>query len=153
MDTLGWNTLLFALKWVFIGLIYFVLVFVVLAVRREMALRVRAAPGGPVENFSPGRLKVLSPGSDTKLRQGATLELKPVTSIGSQPDNDLVLRDRFISRYHARLRWDGVGWWIEDLGSRNGTYLNNDVVMPDTPRQVENGGMITIGGAAFQLIE
>jgi hypothetical protein len=152
MDTLGWNTILFAFKWVFIGLIYFVLVFVVLAVRREMAMRVRTTPN-PEANFSPGRLKVISGGSDTKLRQGVVIELKPVTSIGSQPDNDLVLRDRFVSRYHSRLRWDGVGWWVEDLGSRNGTFLNNEVVAPDAPRQVQNGGMINIGGAAFQLME
>lgn len=151
MDTLGWNTLLFALKWVFIGLIYFVLVFVVLAVRREMGVRVKTRP--PEASFSAGRLKVLSPGSDTRLRPGAILDLRPVTAMGSQADNDIVLRDRFISRYHARLRWDGVDWWVEDLSSRNGTFLNNEPVLPDTPRQMSNGATLTLGEMAFQMIE
>jgi hypothetical protein len=151
MDTLGWNTFLFALKWIFIGLIYFVLAYVVLAVRREMSMRVKASPAEP--NFSPGRLRVVNPGSDTRFRSGAMLELKPVTNIGAQPDNDLVLRDRFISRYHARLRWDGVGWWFEDLGSRNGSFVNNELVMPNTTIRVGNGTNVTVGGMVFQLIE
>jgi hypothetical protein len=40
MDFLAWNTILFALKWVFIGLIYFVLFLLLLAVRREVSLHI-----------------------------------------------------------------------------------------------------------------
>lgn len=151
MDTIGWNTLLFGLKWIFIGLIYFVLVFVVLAVRREMALRVKSSAAEA--DFSPGRLKVINPGSDAKLKAGSLLELRPITSIGAQPDNDIILHDRYSSRHHARLRWDGVGWWVEDLGSRNGTFLNNEACAPNKPVNVSNGSTITIGGTVFQLIE
>lgn len=151
MNALGWNTLLFGLKWVFIGLVYFVLIFVVLAVRREMAVRARATP--EETSFSPGRLKVVTIGSDPHLRPGLLLDLKPVTALGAQSDNDLILRDRFVSRSHARLRWDGVGWWIEDLGSRNGTYVNNIAIAPNVPTKLENGSMIGVGGVAFQLIE
>ncbi len=151
MDTFGWNTLLFALKWVFIGLIYFVLVFIVLAVRREMALRVKSSP--EESDFSPGRLRVVSAGSDTKLRAGATLELKPVTTLGSGAECDLVLRDRFVSKEHTRLRWDGVGWWAEDLGSRNGTFINNEPCPPNTPVKIEPGSNLVVGGITFQLIE
>ena len=151
MDTFGWNTLLFALKWVFIGLIYFVLVFVVMAVRREMALRVKSSPEESV--FSPGRLRVVSAGTDTKLQPGRMLELKPVTTLGTEPDNDIVLRDRFVSRAHTRLRWDGIGWWAEDLGSRNGTFVNNEPCPPNTPVKIEPGSTLVVGGVTFQLVE
>ena len=151
MEPLSWNIILFGLKWIFMGLIYFVLGFVVLAVRREMGLRVKTSSAEA--DFSPGRLKVLSPGSDPKLRSGILLDLKPITMIGAQPDSDIVLRDRYISRNHARLRWDGVGWWIEDLGSRNGTYVNNEACPPNTPVKISNGATVSIGGTAFQLIE
>ncbi len=151
MEFLGWNTLLFALKWVFIGLIYFVLVFIVLAVRREMALRVKSSPEEAA--FSPGRLRVVAPGTDTRLHAGDLLELKPVTSLGSDANNDIVLRDRFISRAHTRLRWDGVGWWAEDLGSRNGTFVNNEPCPPGTPVKIEPGSNLVVGGVSFQLIE
>ena len=151
MDTFGWNTLLFALKWVFIGLIYFVLVFIVLAVRREMALRVKSSP--EESDFSPGRLRVVSAGSDTKLRAGATLELKPVTTLGSGAECDLVLRDRFVSKEHTRLRWDGVGWWAEDLGSRNGTFVDGARLEPHRARQVGQGARLGLGDVILELHE
>jgi len=152
MDALGWNTLLFAFKWVFIGLVYFVLVLVLLNVRREMALRASAVP--PAEaDFSAGSLKVIQAGSDKKIRPGKLLALKPDTTLGALPDNDVVLRDRFVSGHHARLTWDGVGWWLEDLGSRNGSFINHERLAAGTPTQVPANALITIGEMTFNLIE
>jgi len=44
-------------------------------------------------------------------------------SVGASPDNQLVLRDRAISRYHLELRLGPHGIVVQDLGSRNGTYV------------------------------
>jgi DNA-binding response OmpR family regulator len=44
--------------------------------------------------------------------------------IGRDPTCNLCVQDRQISRYHARLRRTTAGYTIEDLGSKNGTYLN-----------------------------
>ena len=44
--------------------------------------------------------------------------------IGRQPDNDLVLRDTRASRAHASVFVDNGAYWIEDLGSRHGTFVN-----------------------------
>jgi DNA-binding NtrC family response regulator len=44
-------------------------------------------------------------------------------SVGASPDNQLVLRDRAVSRYHLELRVGKQGILVQDLGSRNGTYL------------------------------
>jgi pSer/pThr/pTyr-binding forkhead associated (FHA) protein len=55
--------------------------------------------------------------------------------IGRKPDNDVSLHhDRYVSRYHARLRWDGTTWWLEDLASRNGTFLEAPTLEADPPR-------------------
>jgi predicted component of type VI protein secretion system len=49
---------------------------------------------------------------------------KPVTSIGRWEDNDIVIDDRWISRYHARIRHERDQYILEDLGSKNGTIVN-----------------------------
>lgn len=152
METLGWNTLLFALKWVFTALVYFILVVVLLNVRRELSLRLKGAPaeeGG----FSAGRLRVINKGSDPRARNGALLELKPITTLGALADNTLVVRDKFISGHHARLSWDGVGWTLEDLGSRNGTKVNSNPIQPHAPVQLANGALIGLGDMTFELME
>ena len=50
-------------------------------------------------------------------------EGEPRISVGSSPDNQLVIDDRTVSRYHLELRMGSGGLVVEDLGSRNGTYL------------------------------
>ena len=46
--------------------------------------------------------------------------------MGRENDNDVVLRDRFASRHHARLLWKQNSWWLEDQKSKNGTFVEND---------------------------
>jgi hypothetical protein len=49
----------------------------------------------------------------------------PVTTIGRWQDNDLVVDDRWVSRHHARVRREGDQYFVEDLGSKNGTLVNS----------------------------
>jgi pSer/pThr/pTyr-binding forkhead associated (FHA) protein len=72
----------------------------------------------------------------------------PVT-LGRADDSTLVLTDDYASTRHARLvPGDGV-WSIEDLGSTNGTYLNNAKVTRPTP--VPMGQPIRIGKTVLEL--
>lgn len=49
-----------------------------------------------------------------------------VIKIGKNTDNDYVINDPHVSRYHARLIRDEDDFWVlEDLGSTNGTFVNN----------------------------
>jgi K+-sensing histidine kinase KdpD len=49
------------------------------------------------------------------------------TFIGRRPGDDIQIQiaDRHISRRHARLYWEDGHFWVEDLGSQNGTFVNN----------------------------
>lgn len=49
---------------------------------------------------------------------------KGTVTLGRAPDNDVVIADPRASRYHARLVRDGERWTLTDLGSTNGTRVN-----------------------------
>jgi pSer/pThr/pTyr-binding forkhead associated (FHA) protein len=100
-----------------------------------------------------GRLRVIQGGSDNRLHPNAVLSLQPETTLGSQTDNDLVVLDRYISGHHARLRWDGVNWWLDDLNSTNGTYVNRQRVTAGGSVVLAAGSLISVGDAAFELLE
>jgi pSer/pThr/pTyr-binding forkhead associated (FHA) protein len=149
---MDWSIFLFVMKWIFLGLVYLVLLLLLIGVQREMRLRLpQPASSNAAVNF--GRLRVIQPGSDPQLQPGAILPLNPETSIGSQANNDLVLRDRFISGHHARLRWDGVSWWVDDLNSTNGTFINRQRVAPGVPVGLTTGSVLEIGDLAFEMLE
>jgi serine phosphatase RsbU (regulator of sigma subunit) len=55
------------------------------------------------------------------------------TLIGRQPDAAVYLESLAVSRQHARLESEGGTWFVEDVGSSNGTYLNGQRVTRRTP--------------------
>ena len=75
---------------------------------------------------------------------------KPVTSIGRSSMNDLPISDKMLSRQHARIvRDDNGGLQVEDLGSRNGTFLNGERLA--APQPLKAGDRITLGGVTLKL--
>ncbi len=58
-------------------------------------------------------------GSAYPLPAGGTI------SIGRHANNQIIIDDPMVSRHHARLVWQGDAWLLEDLGSANGTWVNN----------------------------
>ncbi len=62
--------------------------------------------------------------------------------LGREPDCDIVIADRQVSRHHARITTIPEGVLIEDLGSKNGTHCNG--LMLDEPRLLEDGDTIQV---------
>jgi TolB protein len=60
--------------------------------------------------------------------QGKTVRLKMTTRIGRERDNDLVLTDPRVSRYHTVIELADGKWIIQDMGSANGTFVNSQMV-------------------------
>lgn len=65
----------------------------------------------------------------------------PIT-IGRNEDCDVVLPDRQVSRYHARVAWQDDQFVVEDLGSKNGTHVNGQEV--SEPTELFDGDEIQI---------
>ncbi len=67
------------------------------------------------------------------LTAGSSLVGRTSRSRNIHPDIDLST-DNGISRRHCQLTTDGTRWWVEDLGSSNGTFVGSSVgELPDTP--------------------
>ena len=80
----------------------------------------------------------------------STLDLaEPRSTIGSGRENHLVLRDRYVSRVHASLQWLAGRLWIQDEGSRNGTWVNNLKV---ERCEIGPGARIMVGHTCMQLV-
>lgn len=77
-----------------------------------------------------------------------TLSESPIT-IGRAEDSTLVITDDYASARHARLVPRSGQWFVEDLGSTNGTYLDRAKVTGPTP--VPLGVPIRIGRTSLEL--
>jgi pSer/pThr/pTyr-binding forkhead associated (FHA) protein len=72
----------------------------------------------------------------------------PVT-VGRAGDADLVLADELISRHHAQITPSGSGAVVEDLGSRNGTFVNGEAV--HGPTHLTPGDQLQLGVTLIEL--
>ncbi len=85
-------------------------------------------------------------------RQGTCMELTPPgVSIGREVDNDVQLLVTGVSRYHAKITFNGSAWSILDLGSTNGTRLNGKQISAETA--LTAGDSIVIGDQTLVFAE
>ncbi len=84
---------------------------------------------------------------------GQTMELSPAgVTIGRESDNTIQLPMGGVSRYHAKIERDAAGnWLIRDLGSTNGTLVDDVPVIGGSPLSV--GSVITIGDQLLRVVD
>ena len=80
---------------------------------------------------------------------GTRYPLLPVTSIGRSSSNVIVLDDGYSSGQHSLITRRGELWWLEDLASRNGTLLNDALLVETAVLSI--GDVITIGNIKLKL--
>ncbi len=112
----GFVLTLWLVRLLFLGLLYLFL----FAVARVLLRDLRAASRGPVEL---GRLVVVASPRGEPV-PGAIFPLDAVTNIGRDVNNGIVVDDPFASSEHAVLTFRGRAWYVEDLASTNGTFVN-----------------------------
>lgn len=66
---------------------------------------------------------------------------KEVVSFGRQPDNDIVLKHDFVSRVHGVIYQEGQSYYVEDLDSTNGIYVNGSLIKR---ARIQNGDSVVI---------
>jgi pSer/pThr/pTyr-binding forkhead associated (FHA) protein len=87
---------------------------------------------------------------ESKDRRGERFALGDETTIGRSPGCTISLEtDNFVSNLHARIVEHEGLWWIEDLGSTNGTYHNARRIA--YPEKLRRGDRFTVGSTVFEV--
>lgn len=114
-----------------------------------------AAPVGKPKGRSrraarPGRshhphLKVLEPAG----LRGSSYPLDEEITLGRAAGCQVPLEDAYASQVHARVFQRDGNWFVEDLGSTNGTFMGRDKLT--SPRPVDIGSTLRIGKTVIEL--
>ena len=110
-----------------------------------------SAPTRPVPRTGPGRPARRLPKELVVSDEGGrrTVPLKDSLTVGRAATCDVVVSDTYVSNVHARIFQRDGGWWLEDLGSTNGTYMNRTRV--SSPTAIGPGDEVRLGKATLEL--
>jgi len=137
-----------ALRFGFLLLLWVLIFSIVSAMRRDLMVGRKAAAGTPTARpvKQHARQLVVTEGP----LKGTTIPLAASSILlGRAQEATLVLEDDYASGRHARLFPQGSRWFIEDLGSTNGTYLADQQLTRALP--VELGVPVRIGKTVIEL--
>ncbi len=73
------------------------------------------------------------------------------STFGRKADNDLTLPDPYVSGRHGEIEVDDEGFWITDLGSTNGTFLNDARIEPNLRVRVTPDDVLRIGNLELRI--
>jgi pSer/pThr/pTyr-binding forkhead associated (FHA) protein len=93
----------------------------------------------PAAAEPPAQLKIKLPTGDEYVKQITKDEVR----LGKGPHNEIVIADPSVSSAHALIARGDNGYTISDMGSRNGTYVNQEKVIE--PRPLRSGDLINLG--------
>lgn len=133
---------LWGLRLLFIVLLYVFFAFLARALWRDLRSAVQET------GRALGRLIVVRSPEGTP-REGSSMPLDAVTTLGRDVNNSIVVEDGFASAEHALLTFRGRAWYVEDRGSTNGTYLNGQRIATIAPMGF--GDELQIGQVRFRL--
>lgn len=97
----------------------------------------------------------LPPGSSTLLVQASgdkrprTVRLAASMTVGRAPECEIRLDDTYASQQHARLYAKNEHWFVEDLGSTNGTFVNDQKLA--APAMLQPGDKVRVGQTVMEL--
>ncbi|MGC4192422.1 MAG: FHA domain-containing protein [Thermomicrobiales bacterium] len=153
-SSLSYDWFLFALRIAFIGLILLFLYQVARVTIRELVRIGTYAPAtnatfAATSHTAPPQLEIVEPAS-SGLASGECFLIDPYTTIGRRTDNAIVLADSFVSGQHAEIVLDGGRWWLTDLQSTNGTFVNSQRVTDHI--QIVPGDIVQFGNVVTRFV-
>jgi pSer/pThr/pTyr-binding forkhead associated (FHA) protein len=138
----GFTVTIWVVRILFLALLYLFL----FGIARALLQDLRAAAREPTAEL--GRLVVIaSPLGEPA--SGSSLALDAITTLGRDVNNAIVVDDQFVSSEHAVLTFRGRTWYVEDLDSTNGTFVNGSPV--DGVQPLGYGDELQLGEVRLRL--
>jgi len=147
------------LKFLFLALLYF---FVYRAVRSVVVDVRGTAARGAVPRSSKAEARPSSPPAerrgkrprelllvDERGKKAASFRLEGAMQVGRADACHVKLSDTYVSQFHARVFPKDGAWFVEDLGSTNGTFLNQRKVT--APSELRGGDKLRMGKTVLEL--
>jgi pSer/pThr/pTyr-binding forkhead associated (FHA) protein len=138
----GFNVTIWVVRLLFLALLYLFLFGIARMLLRDLS----AAAREPTAEI--GRLIVVA-SPEGEPAEGSTLALDAITTLGRDVNNAIVIDDQFASAQHAVLTFRGRTWYVEDLTSTNGTFVNGQPVEGVAP--IGFGDEVQIGRVRLRL--
>jgi hypothetical protein len=133
-----------------IAVLYLFILQVVLVARRDLTVATVQAAGNASRKVI-GHLVVVDSGS-ASLVPGSTIDIVSPTSLGRAPINTIVIESNLVSLEHARIFFQKNSLWVEDLKSRNGTFLNDTQLQPEKAVAVRPRDILRLGDVRFRIV-
>lgn len=95
-------------------------------------------------------IEIVSSTNQRHLKVGAIIPVNDTLTLGRRDNNSLVLEDQFVSSYHAKMYLKNNEFFIEDLESTNGTFVNNSKIKGKIKLKVND--KIRLGSTIFKVI-
>ncbi|MDK7755197.1 MAG: FHA domain-containing protein [Peptoniphilus harei] len=136
------------LRYVFIILIYLF----IFSILRLMYLDVKSMTSGG-GSLDEAYLKVVNRLDSLNFKMQEYYVIEGDISLGRSSRNDVVIKDKFVSKNHLLIREKNQRYYLEDLGSANGTFLNGVKIDPNELIELQNNDKIGVGFIQFIFVD
>lgn len=136
------------LRYVFIILIYLF----IFSILRLMYLDVKSITSGG-GSLDEAYLKVVNRLDSLNFKMQEYYVIEGDISLGRSSRNDVVIKDKFVSKNHLLIREKNQRYYLEDLGSANGTFLNGVKIDPNELIELQSNDKIGVGFIQFIFVD
>lgn len=136
------------LRYVFIILIYLF----IFSILRLMYLDVKSITSGG-GSLDDAYLKVVNRLDSLNFKMQEYYVIDGDINLGRSSKNDVVIKDKFVSKNHLLIRVKNQRYYLEDLGSANGTFLNGVKIDPNELIELQNNDKIGVGFIQFIFVD
>lgn len=135
------------IRYIFIGFIYYFIYHII----RLIYLDIKRINERQSKQFNSPYLKLVNRKESLDFDIQEFYDLKDVITMGRKKENDIQIMDKFMSSQHAKITMDEDEYFLEDLGSVNGTYLNGTQIQDVV--KLKSGDRIGLGQVEFLFVK